>query len=338
MGTLKIPPVRFVMLCVAAFLGAGPLGASGQAIIQFTERPSYVPSPDGASLAIVARNIASNCDTTSSACGGGYFNFPSVQLWALSSPFGLPLPSPGGIPPGSYPLATTSFSSYDASTGLGNANSSFSPYAPPPPGTYYLAMIILGSQGPTSAVNVYGVWNFPGPVHLDAAAPLSAVVDVVEYYDAALDHYFMTPLPQEIALCDAGQAPCTGWKATGHTFDAYPVGGEPDGSVAVCRFYNDSYAQTSSHFYANVGGACEATLQQFPDWRLETSDLFGTDVPDADGGCGDGFAPVYRLFNDGMGGAPNHRFTTDLAVRARMISAGWIPEGAGIGVVMCAPQ
>ena len=49
--------------------------------------------------------------------------------------------------------------------------------------------------------------------------------------------------------------------------------------------------------------------------------------------------PVYRMYNDGQGGAPNHRYTTDLAVRSAMLALGWIPEGMGkIGVIMCAPQ
>lgn len=33
-----------------------------------------------------------------------------------------------------------------------------------------------------------------------------------------------------------------------------------------------------------------------------------------------------------MGGAPNHRVTTDITVRAQMLGAGWVPEGQGIGV------
>lgn len=47
---------------------------------------------------------------------------------------------------------------------------------------------------------------------------------------------------------------------------------------------------------------------------------------------------VYRLFNNGQGGAPNHRYTTSLDTRASMISQGWVPEGAGtIGVIACVP-
>jgi hypothetical protein len=46
----------------------------------------------------------------------------------------------------------------------------------------------------------------------------------------------------------------------------------------------------------------------------------------------------YRLYNNNEGGAPNHRFTTDLNVRAQMIAAGWTPEGFGVGVTFCSPQ
>ena len=49
--------------------------------------------------------------------------------------------------------------------------------------------------------------------------------------------------------------------------------------------------------------------------------------------------PVYRLYDDNRGGVPNHRYTTDLTVRAQMIAQGWMPEGVGPNAVeMCSPQ
>ena len=39
-----------------------------------------------------------------------------------------------------------------------------------------------------------------------------------------------------------------------------------------------------------------------------------------------GHIKLYRLYNDGMSGAPNHRYTTSLTVRSQMIAAGWTPE------------
>jgi len=52
-------------------------------------------------------------------------------------------------------------------------------------------------------------------------------------------------------------------------------------------------------------------------------------LPDAAGNCRGGTVPLYRLYNDGKTGAPNHRYTTSLAVRAEMVAQGWIPEGSG---------
>ena len=38
------------------------------------------------------------------------------------------------------------------------------------------------------------------------------------------------------------------------------------------------------------------------------------------------------------GGAPNHRYTTSTVTRGQMLALGWVPEGAGDGVVACATQ
>ena len=51
-----------------------------------------------------------------------------------------------------------------------------------------------------------------------------------------------------------------------------------------------------------------------------------------------GTVPVYCLYNNGMGNAPNHRFVTNRAEQKRMLNLGWTAEGAGIGVGMCVPQ
>jgi hypothetical protein len=66
--------------------------------------------------------------------------------------------------------------------------------------------------------------------------------------------------------------------------------------------------------------------------------VFNVAAASADGSCPPATLPVYRLYNNGQGGAPNHRYTTDTGVRQQMIDAGWVPEGYGaLGVVMCAP-
>jgi hypothetical protein len=166
----------------------------------------------------------------------------------------------------------------------------------------------------------------------------AATVPVVEYYNAVLDHFFITPVAVEIGLLDAKTSPFQDWARTGFAFNGYVNATAPAGSVAICRFFNTSFAPKSSHFYAPHGLGCEATLATFPDWKLEDDKLFNAMLPEAGGACPAGTIPVYRLYNAGMGGAPNHRFVTSLTERQKMVDKGYTPEGNGIGVGMCAPQ
>ena len=166
----------------------------------------------------------------------------------------------------------------------------------------------------------------------------SSNVLVVEYHHLSFDHYFITPVAAEITLLDAHAHPFEEWSRTGFSFKAYANVNAPAGSVAICRFFNSSFAPKSSHFYAPHGLGCETTIAGFPDWILEDDKLFNTMLPDTTSGtCPAGTIPVYRLYNNGMGAAPNHRFLTDLAERQKMLAKGYIAEGAGIGVGMCVP-
>jgi streptogramin lyase len=169
--------------------------------------------------------------------------------------------------------------------------------------------------------------------------PAPPPVLVVEYHHAGFDHYFITPVATEIALLDVHTPPFQEWSRTGYSFNVYAPATAPPSSVAICRFFNDHYAPKSSHFYAPHGLGCEATLAQFPDWKLEDDKLFNAMLPDATNGtCPSETIPVYRLYNNGMGNAPNHRLVTSFAERQSMINRGWVAEGAGIGVGMCFPQ
>jgi hypothetical protein len=165
-----------------------------------------------------------------------------------------------------------------------------------------------------------------------------ADVTVVEYRHSDFDHYFMTPVPAEIALLDARAPPFELWSRTGVTFRAYENTAATPGAVAICRFFNTSFAPKSSHFYAPRGLGCETTLAGFPDWKLEDDALFAAVLPDATGACAAGTAALYRLYNNGREGAPNHRFVTSLADRQAMLDQGYVAEGAGIGVGMCIPD
>ena len=80
-------------------------------------------------------------------------------------------------------------------------------------------------------------------------------------------------------------------------------------------------------------------MQANPNWLLESGAAFYIALPAGDGSCATGLTPVYRLYNNGQGGAPNHRYTTDVSVRAQAMKEGWVPEGLGPDAVeMCAPQ
>ncbi len=186
----------------------------------------------------------------------------------------------------------------------------------------------------------HGVWGNigtigPRPFTVQGGNLVAATtVSVVEYYYPPFDHYFITADPTEIALLDSKVAPFQDWERTGRSFAAYAANTMPNGTTGVCRFYNDHFDGKSSHFYAAQGLNCADTENYFPDWTLETANAFGAYLPNTDGTCPGGI-PVYRLYNNGQGGAPNHRFVTSLTDRADMIGKGWIPEGYGTGVGFC---
>jgi len=170
---------------------------------------------------------------------------------------------------------------------------------------------------------------------VDQGGPASHLATVVEYYHEAFDHYFITNRPDEIAKLDNGTF--VGWARTGLTFNAYPRASA--GGASVCRFFSTAFAPKSSHFYSPFPTDC-ATLRASPDWQFEAEGDQAFYMPvGASGSCVAGTAPIYRLYNDGQGGAPNHRYTTDSNARALMISKGWVIEGIGPGFAfMCSPQ
>ena len=111
----------------------------------------------------------------------------------------------------------------------------------------------------------------------------------------------------------------------------------PAGSVPVCRFFSTSFAPKSSHFYTPSASEC-ALVKTNPDWLFEAEVFNAAPASTADGSCPASTLPVYRLYNNGQGAAPNHRYTTEATVRQQMLAQGWIPEGYGtLGVIMCSP-
>jgi hypothetical protein len=158
----------------------------------------------------------------------------------------------------------------------------------------------------------------------------------VEYYNAALDHYFITISPAEIADLDSGVH--GGWERTGLAFLAYQT--QVPGTNPVCRFYRTP-GFGDSHFYSASPTECQAVIaspDKFPGWTFESPNVFYIALPDlASGVCASGTQPIWRFFNQIT---TNHRYTSDQTERddMRANSAVWIPEGYGPdNVIMCAP-
>jgi hypothetical protein len=166
-------------------------------------------------------------------------------------------------------------------------------------------------------------------------APLHAET-VVEYYNATLDHYFMTPLAGEIDALDAGRL--SGWTRTGLVFDAAAAPGA--GLSPVCRFYIPP-VHGDSHFFSASDAECAAVVAKVPadpnfsGYIEETPAAFFIALPDtATGACPAGTAPVYRLWNHRADS--NHRYTADPATRDAMLARGYVAEGYGpLGVALC---
>ena len=143
----------------------------------------------------------------------------------------------------------------------------------------------------------------------------------------------MTAIADEIAKLDNGTF--VGWARTGKAVQRLSErrGGTACGlPVLQHRVRPEELAL----LYAGRAGVHDGEGQSELDVRGE---VFSIRCRRSTVSCAAGTNPVYRVYNNGQGGAPNHRYTTELAVRNAMIALGWIAEGYGsIGVIMCAPQ
>ncbi len=164
------------------------------------------------------------------------------------------------------------------------------------------------------------------------AKPAPARSAVIEYYNAGLDHYFVSALAADIAALDSGAL--KGWARTGRSFGAYL---EPAaGASPVCRFYLPP-ANGDSHFYSASPAECAEVKAKFPTFVYEAADVMYVGLPDTtSGACPEGTQKVYRLWNNRADS--NHRYTTDLEVKAQMVARGYVAEGYGPdATIMCAP-
>jgi len=174
---------------------------------------------------------------------------------------------------------------------------------------------------------------------LAAPAPASAtLLDAIEYYNAALDHYFVTASADEINKLD--NHVFVGWARTGLSFKVADPATVSTNLSPVCRFYGEPSAGLDSHFYSASPAECQEVAARFPGvWVLESSDVFGVALPDTTtGACPSGTIPIYRAWNGRVDS--NHRYTTSLSVQQQMIAKGYVAEGYGsssMPVAMCSP-
>ena len=226
---------------------------------------------------------------------------------------------------------------------VGGTATAFTVYTPN--GTLFAATTI-----PTDAdfyTTSYWEWSFPLPasapsgmwrldvgfdgqmssVNFQVGATEPARQDAIEYYNASINHYFMTSFPAEAAALDIG-VPVAGWTRTGASFPTYS---EPGMNLAsTCRFFGTPGRGINSHFYTVIPEEC-ALVMQNPDWYFEAI-AFYIAAPDVIQ-CPPSTRPVFRLYNNGQGGQPNHRYTTSWPIISLMQSQGWWIEGVG----MCTP-
>jgi len=156
----------------------------------------------------------------------------------------------------------------------------------------------------------------------------TATAPVVEFYNESRDHYFMTQDPAEIGKLDSGAT--AGWTRTGYDFLAYLPEQSDGRGGAIARFYGLPSAGLDSHVFTNsddeifeiVNGRLKGA------WVYETPRAF--DLPHINrktGACPAGTRPLFRLWNGRLDS--NHRYTTDAAVKRRMLALGYVLEGYG---------
>ncbi len=146
--------------------------------------------------------------------------------------------------------------------------------------------------------------------------------------------YFVTDSADEIAALDGGAFGGV-WQRTGHTFKVWSDAS--GGALPTCRFFSTGFAPKSSHFYSPLTTEC-TTLETDPAWQYEGI-AFYIKLADDNGLCATGTTSLYRLYNNGMGGAPDHRYTTSPIVLNQMLTAGWEFEGnINTMVFACVPQ
>ena len=177
-----------------------------------------------------------------------------------------------------------------------------------------------------------GLLDAPGAVRgALAAAGAPTQVTLVEFYHAAFDHYFITWMPAEIAILDAG-TPIKGWTRTGNRSRPTRPRRPALRRYAATTFRRGWAIRTSS--VAAPRSARHGAEE--PELRAGGPELHAP-VPARRRRVPGGHDPGVPVFSNRPDA--NHRYMIDKAVRDQMVAKGWLAEGDGPDlVVMCAPQ
>ena len=155
-----------------------------------------------------------------------------------------------------------------------------------------------------------------------------------EYHHSVWDHYFVTSDDNEIAILDGGAFGGV-WTRTGQLFEVWSEPG--DGLTPTCRFFGVGFAPQTLALPDAVSHGMRGHADR-PSWEFETI-AFYLQLPDGNGECTDDPVPLFRLYNNFAGGAPNHRYTTSESTVREMQAAGWTVEGNAVtGTFACVPQ
>ena len=328
-------------------VGSAPVWGTSASPLSLSNIPDgQTGPPTGWGVRVYNTSTAAGAITSYSVCGKA----PSLQTFVYSAPLTIVFTGAfsvyGAVPDGwtavgsgfdtgSFAFATQ----WDAWVQDGTVADALQWF---PDSTYYdsgsapvrafmvrsTRMLKSGTSPPPRAI--LAVMAVPQP---DTPPPTS--VDVIEFYNAGLDHYFITAIPKEISDLDTGVH--VGWARTGQSFKAYGIGSSGHSTRRpVCREYGLPSQGLDTHFYSASPDECFATLSNLGAWGLEASEVFEMDLPDAaTGACPDGGVPVYRVWNQRRDS--NHRYTTSTAIRDQMVQKGGVAEGYGPNAVtLCA--
>ena len=159
-------------------------------------------------------------------------------------------------------------------------------------------------------------------------------VDIVEFYNTGLGHYFMTEDKAEIASIESGGAG-PGWRRTGERLTgiiANPCRYPAPNSTPLYRFYGTRGIGPNSHFFTADRAEC-GKVRADPGWTIEKVP-FRVWAPVA-GKCPPQSLAVHRLYNGRAAqNDSNHRYASRQSIVDAMIASGWTNEG----VTLCIPQ